>query len=208
LPIYRTAADKPSKVPLPLSPQGLEQFRFTLDSYLTDQGRELAVVAYSYPLEGNAGTCSGKLYIDPVTAALHRQELKLPSAFMLTLNTYAAVSLHPDDAMLHLIRDFVPVADSLTRLVSTRAEQNMRLETKKGFAEEVQVSSHFLVYQPTPRLPNQRYASMEQSVNDLDQIRKRPYNPQFWRDNEIIRASPVEEQVIRDLEGRRVFGKL
>ena len=37
---------------------------------------------------------------------------------------------------------------------------------------------------------------------------KRRYNPEFWRDNAVVKDSPVKEQIIQDFEGRKVLGKL
>ncbi|TLM87330.1 carboxypeptidase-like regulatory domain-containing protein [Hymenobacter jeollabukensis] len=207
LPLFQTAADKPSRLLLPLSPAGLQVCTFSLDAYLTEQERELAVVSFAPPA-GTPTAATGKLYIDPATAALHRLELLLPADAMLNTGGAKGPGASQEGAMLHLTTDLVPVADSLTRLASKRAELDMQFLVREAFTEDVHVSSYFLVYQLTPRLKGQSYAAMSQQTNDLQQIRKRRYNPQFWRDNEIIRASPVEERVVRDFEGRRVFGRL
>lgn len=206
LPLFQTPDDKAGKVLLPLTAPGLRTLNFSLDSYLTEKGRELAVVSFAPPA-GTPNAASGKLYIDPATAALHRLTLELPASSMFNVGQPKGPVSY-DGATLRLTTDLVPVADSLTRLASKRAELDMHFTVREAFPEDVHVSSYFLVYQLTPKLPNQPYAAMSQATNDLQQIRKRRYNPQFWRDNEIIRASPVEERVVRDFEGRKVFGRL
>lgn len=206
LPLFQPPDDKVRKILLPLTAPGLQTLNFSLDSYLTEKGRELAVVSF-VPPAGLANAASGKLYIDPATAALHRLVLDIPASSMFNVGEMKGPVSY-DGATLHLTTDLVPVADSLTRLASKRAELDMRFVVREAFPEDVRVSSYFLVYQLTPKLPNQPYAAMSQQTNDLQQIRKRRYNPQFWRDNEIIRASPVEERVVRDFEGRKVFGRL
>ncbi|MCC3158190.1 carboxypeptidase-like regulatory domain-containing protein [Hymenobacter sp. 15J16-1T3B] len=207
LPLFQAPADKPGRLLLPLSPDGLGAYAFSLDAYLTEQGRELAVVSFAPPA-GRPNAATGKLYIDPATAALHRLQLSLPADLMLNTGGGKGEGAGHEGSVLRLTTDLVPVADSLTRLASKRAELDMTFLVREAFTEDVHVSSTFLVYQLTPRLKGQAYAAMGQQTNDLQQIRKRRYNPQFWRDNEIIRASPVEERVVRDFEGRRVFGRL
>jgi CarboxypepD_reg-like domain len=207
LPLFQTAAEPPGRVMLPFSPAGLRTLSFALDSYLTEQGRELAVVRFAPPA-GTPNAASGKLYIDPATAALHRLALEVPASSMFNVGETKGSGVSYEGATLRLTTDLVPVADSLTRLASKRAELDMHFIVREAFPEDVHVSSYFLVYQLTPKLPKQPYAAMGPQTNDLQQIRKRRYNPQFWRDNEIIRASPVEERVVRDFEGRKVFGRL
>ncbi|WP_165903925.1 carboxypeptidase-like regulatory domain-containing protein [Hymenobacter gummosus] len=207
LPLFQTATEPPGRVMLPLSPAGLKALTFKLESYLTEQGRELAVVSFAPPA-GTPDAATGRLYIDPSTAALHRLALELPARSMFNVGETKGSGVSYEGATLRLTTDLVPVADSLTRLASKRAELDMHFMVREAFPEDVHVSSYFLVYQLTPKLPNQPYAAMSPQTNDLQQIRKRRYNPQFWRDNEIIRASPVEERVVRDFEGRKVFGRL
>lgn len=206
LPLFQTPDDKTGKVLLPLTAAGQNTLTFSLDSYLTEKGRELAVVSFAPPA-GTPNAASGQLYIDPATAALHRAVFDIPASSMFNVGEPKGPVSY-DGATLRLTTDLVPVADSLTRLASKRAELAMHFTVREAFLEDVRVSSYLLVYQLTPRLPGQPYAAMSQQTNDLQQIRKRRYNPQFWRDNEIIRASPVEERVVRDFEGRKVFGRL
>lgn len=206
LPLFQTPDDKTGKVLLPFTAAGLSTLRFSLEAYLTDQGRELAVISFAPPA-GTPDVASGKLYVDPATAALHRLVLEMPAGSMFNVNQPKGPVQH-EGGTLRLTTDLVPVNDSLTRLASKRAELDMQFMVREAFAEPVRVSSTLLVYQLTPKLPGQPYAAMSRETNDLQQIRKRRYKPQFWRDNEIIRASPVEERVVRDFEGRKVFGRL
>jgi hypothetical protein len=64
------------------------------------------------------------------------------------------------------------------------------------------------VHEYGPPTPGQKYRDTRLEVVDLAKIKKRRYHPEFWRDNAVIRDSPVEEQVIKDFEGKKVFGKL
>lgn len=78
----------------------------------------------------------------------------------------------------------------------------------KGFAEETVISSYFFVYEYGPPTAGQRYPDTDPALVDLALIKKRRYNPQFWRANAVLKASSLEESIIRDFEGQKVFGKL
>jgi len=95
----------------------------------------------------------------------------------------------------------------LTRLASTQAVASVHL-LMKGVPAETTTTSYFFVYEYGPPTPGQKYRDTAQGMNDLAEIKKRRYHPEFWRDNAVLKDSPVEAQVIEDFEGQRVFGKL
>jgi hypothetical protein len=64
------------------------------------------------------------------------------------------------------------------------------------------------VYEYGPPTSGQAYPPTPMRAVDLTAIKKKRYNPQFWRDNAVIKSSPIEEGIIQDFEGRKVFGKL
>ncbi len=97
--------------------------------------------------------------------------------------------------------------DSMSRLSSTQAVASIRM-TVKGVPTESTTTSQFFIYEYGLPQPGQKYRDTRQDVNDLNQIRKRRYNPEFWRTNAVIKASPIEEGIIQDFEGHSLFGKL
>lgn len=204
LPVFIVPNDEPHKTALPLEPNGLAQFTFMLRQTLREQGRELAVVDFA-PRPGTGQATRGSLYIDPRTAALFRIDQELPAAQMFNLNSNASVQ--QEQATARMVSDFVAYQDTLTRLASTRTTATINLMVR-GFADETTVSSYFFFYEYGPPTPGERYPDTDRLAADLNLIRKRRYNPQFWRDNAVIKASPIEEGIIQDFEGQKVFGKL
>lgn len=204
LPVFTAPGNEPSKTALPLSPDGPAKFTFVLRQTLREQGRELAVIDFA-PRPGVEQSTRGTLYIDPRTAALFRLDQELPAAQMFSLPGNPAVQ--KERASAHLVSDFAAFQDSLTRLASTRATATINLLVQ-GFSDETTVSSHFFFYEYGPPTPAERYPDTDRRTVDLGLIRKRRYNPLFWRDNAVIKASPIEETIIRDFEGQQVFGKL
>lgn len=204
LPVFILPRDEPSKTALPLGPDGLAQFTFVLRQTLREQGREVAVVDFA-PRPGTVQATRGSLYIDPGTAALFRIDQDLPAEQMFNLPTNPAVQR--ERATAHVVSDFVVYHDSLTRLASVRATATVNLSVQ-GFSDETTVSPHFFFYEYGPPTPGERYPDTDRLAVDLAPIRKQRYNPQFWRDNAVIKSSPIEENIIKDFEGQKVFGKL
>ena len=191
---------------LPLAPESARQFVFTLREVQTADGRETAVIDFR-PRPGlDRPATTGTLYLDRQTATLRRQDLcvavggtmikDFPNGFRLLSDT------------LRLVRDFAPVADSLSRLTSTRGELTLAVRQGEKPPVTTKITAYLLLYQYTGRLPGQVYGKVKQSADDLNALKNQPYNAQFWQDNAIIRASPVEQEVIRSFEGRQAFGQL
>jgi hypothetical protein len=88
---------------------------------------------------------------------------------------------------------------------AVRAEQQIVLRYQ-GRPDTTTISGNLFFYRSTGRPAGKGYKTTGANYNDLKQAQKKPYNPAFWREQEILRASPVEEQVIRDLEKRKAFG--
>lgn len=194
------------KLLVPLGPGAAKNFRFTLRSIISEAGHETAVIDFAPLPQVSKPATAGTLYIDVATAALRRQEQELPLSSMLSFRMapeYQRTSDH-----FRLVSDFAPLNDSLTRLASTRAEGSIVLRRPNARPDSTQVAAQLVFYQYTPRLPGHAYEDVGRHSRDLQQVMKQTYNPQFWLENEVLRASPIEEKVIKDFEGRKVFGHL
>lgn len=195
------------KLLVPLGPAATKNFHFTLRTILVGEaGRETAVIDFEPRPEVRKPATTGTLYIDLQSAVLRRQEQALPLSSMLTFKGLDPGFERTSDEF-RLITDFAPLSDSLTRLASTRAEGSIVIRAAGGRADSTHVSAYLLLYQYTGRLAGHTYEDVGRHSRDLDQVMKRPYNPQFWLDNEVLRASPLEQEVIHDFEGKRVFGQ-
>lgn len=202
LPLFQSNAATANTTMVPLRADAATYFTFVLRQTLREQGRELAVIDFA-PRPGAKSALKGTLYIDPRTAAVFRVEQDMPVNGVGFSNPKYQV----EKMSLRLTTDFVAQDDSLTRVASAHNTMTVNAMAK-GFAEETIISSYFFVYEFGAPTPGQKYPDTDPAVVDLAQIKKRRYNPQFWRDNAVIKASPIEETIIQDFEGRKVFGKL
>ncbi len=192
-----------SRAAVPLGPHAAERFQFVLRQTLRDQGRELAVVDFGPRVAGDP-VVRGTLYIDLRTAALFRFEREMPTAGLFTSTDPAIQFGH---CTLHVTTNFGALDDSLSRLASTQVVASIQMSVK-GVPSETTTTSQFFLYEYGPPTPGQKYRATAQDVRDLAEIKQRRYHPGFWRDNAVVKDSPLEAQVIQDFEGRRIFGKL
>ncbi|MBX0290566.1 carboxypeptidase-like regulatory domain-containing protein [Hymenobacter sp. HSC-4F20] len=196
---------KPSRrtLAVPLSPLAEKQFKFQLREILQDKGQQTAVIDYTPRLDLNQPATFGTLYLDMESAALRRVESNVPIGSLMSLQFSEGTTLSSQS--FRMVTDFSPVADSLSRLQAIRAEQTIVL-SYQGKPDTTSISGNLFFYQHTAKPAAKGYKTTGVNYNDLKQAMKQNYNAKFWRDREILRASPVEEQVIRDLERRKAFG--
>lgn len=72
----------------------------------------------------------------------------------------------------------------------------------------VQVESFAFFYDGQPVPTGLPYAGPDSPLSDLAAIKQKTYDPTFWRDNPVVKRTPVEEEVIRSFEGQKAFGTL
>lgn len=73
----------------------------------------------------------------------------------------------------------------------------------------VQVSSFTYFYngQPTPA-PGVTYAPARSGEADLAAIKQTTYDPAFWRDNPVVKRTPLEDETMRAFEQKGAFGTM
>ncbi|RSK47001.1 carboxypeptidase-like regulatory domain-containing protein [Hymenobacter rigui] len=188
---------------VPLSPGSDRIFTFQLREILESQGQETAVIDFSRRPGVDIFVPEGTLYIDRQTAALRRIEATVPIDHLMTLQLRQGTTL--DAQTMRMTTDFAPHRDSLSRVQAIRAEQQIVLRYQNR-PDTTTLNGNLFFYRYTARPAGKGYKTTGASYNDLKQARKKPYDAGFWHNREILRASPAEERVIRDLEQRKAFG--
>ncbi|MBT9393882.1 carboxypeptidase-like regulatory domain-containing protein [Hymenobacter sp. NST-14] len=202
IPVYEPKPS-PKTVAVPLGPRAAEQFSFQLREVLRNGHEETAVIDFAPRPELGQAALTGTLYLDLNTAALRRVESHVPIANLMTLQFGEGTSL--DSQTMRMTTDFVPYQDSLSRLQSVRADQRIVLRYQNQ-TDTTTVSGNLFFYNYAPGHEGKGYKPTGINYNDLKQARKQRYDPEFWRSREVLRASPTEERVIRDLEQQQAFG--
>ncbi|GAB3226820.1 hypothetical protein GCM10027346_09520 [Hymenobacter seoulensis] len=196
---------KPSRrtLAVPLSPMADKQFKFHLREVIQDKGQETAVIDYTPRLDMNESAPFGTLYIDFTSAAVRRLEANVPIGNLMSLQLLEGTTLASQT--FRMTTDFSPVADSLSRVQAVRAEHTIVLN-RAGKPDTTEISGNLFFYQYTNKPAAKGYKTTSVNYNDLKHAMKQRYDAAFWRNREVLRASPMEDKVIKDLEKRKAFG--
>jgi len=191
------------KLSVPLSPGSTRQFTFRLREVLENKGQETAVIEYGPRPNVDRFVPEGTLYIDYNTATLRRVEARIPIEHLMSMQLREGTTVASQT--MRMVSDFSPYRDSLSRLQAVRAEQQIVLRYQ-GRPDTTTIEGNLFFYRYTAKPAGKGYKATGANYNDLKQVQKQRYDAAFWRDQEILRASPVEEKVIRDLEKQKAFG--
>ena len=77
---------------------------------------------------------------------------------------------------------------------------------KPAVALAVSGITYFSDWQATPTAA--AYAAADFKESDSDVIKQTTYDPAFWRDNPVVKRTPLEEEVIRYFESEKAFGTM
>jgi hypothetical protein len=72
----------------------------------------------------------------------------------------------------------------------------------------VQVESLAFFYDSKPVPTGLPYVGPNAPLSDLAAIKQKLYDPTFWRDNPVVKRTPMEEEVIRSFEQEKAFGTM
>ncbi|MCA8829210.1 carboxypeptidase-like regulatory domain-containing protein [Hymenobacter pini] len=72
----------------------------------------------------------------------------------------------------------------------------------------INVSSFTYFFEQSSKPQNLPYARASLTDRDLDAIRAKPYDPEFWANNPVVQRTPAEEEVISAFEKKGAFGTM
>ncbi|MET4107244.1 carboxypeptidase-like regulatory domain-containing protein [Hymenobacter sp. UYP22] len=72
----------------------------------------------------------------------------------------------------------------------------------------INVSSFTYFFEQSSKVQSLPYARANLNDRDLDAIRAKPYDPEFWADNPVVKRTPAEEEVVSAFEKKGAFGSM
>lgn len=201
LALYSPAADT-TKLGSVLSPEPTKQYTLRLLGISQSGGQSLASVEFVGKPEFNPQHVRGVITVDADTYQLLRFQAGIDftgksnnPTFKFKderLNYDAVFVARPGGAVLdHLL---VTLTETLGRLL----KPDVQLRAA-GFA-------YFYDWQPAPAAVTYDPAGGKQK--DLDAIKQKPYDAAFWRDNPVVKRTPLEEETIKSFEQSKSFGTM
>ncbi len=201
LTLYSPAADS-TKLGSVLSPEPTKQYTLRLLGISQSGGQNLASIEFVGKPEFNPQHVQGTLTVDVDTYQLLRFQAGIDATGKSNnptfkfkderLNYDAVFVARPGGAVLdHML---VTLTENLGRLL----KPDLQLRAV-GFA-------YFYDWQPLATAVTYDPAGGKQK--DLDAIKQKPYDAVFWRDNPVVKRTPLEEETIKSFEQSKSFGTL
>lgn len=162
--------------------------------------QQLAEVAY----ESRPGipAVQGSVYIDLAShQVLHARAIR-----QLEIKTTSSrVSFR--EGTVTIEADFTSAATgALPNYVKVNAVLVMARKGKPDTPVRAESLTSFYDLRPAPTgLP---YAGPEAGAGDLAAIRKKAYDPAYWRDHPVVKRTPLEDGIMHSFEDKKAFGTL
>ena len=186
-----------------LSPYPTRMYTLRLRSLSEREGHTLAEVEFVGKPEMNPQHVLGSLTIDTDTYQLLRFRAGID-----TKSTTNNPTFKPKNSRVEYDFVFAPQAGGAVpdHFTITFTESLGRL-----LKPDVQVRAvgytYFHDWQASAP-PGVAYAPANGQEKDLEAIRQKPYDPAFWRDNPVVKRTPLEDETIRSLEQQQAFGAM
>ena len=103
--------------------------------------------------------------------------------------------------------DFQPTpAGAALNYITCRLSAQVARTRKRDVSVLAESLTSFYDLRPAPTgLP---YAGPDAVADDLAAIKRKVYDPAYWRDNSLVKRTPLEEDILRSFEAKKAFGTL
>lgn len=167
-----------------------------------DGGKDGKILVFEFtPKENNPNKImSGNLYVRSKDLAILRMECSLDIGLTSKDNEWNDIKTLSHTSEINYIdgiKDYPVVGNVKCTLHG--------LAVKDGTEYPFEVSSMFFLVD-YPFEFGRSKASLKRDDFLLTEVRKMKYDPEFWRDNPVIKRTPVEDGIIKSFENKNIFG--
>ncbi len=182
--------------------KSLNDFEISIDKYIQQKDQDVAVVSCKYKGNKKQFYINSTYYIGVEDFKIYRLE---NSIFNLPIKLSGSSAKIPPIATT--IATFngektpIPVIEN----ISTKLYLNL---VAGGRTLNPVISSMLTVYQLDKTLNTQKFTELTKNVKDKAIIESIAYNPNFWKDNPIVKQTSLEESFIKMMESKSAFGTM
>lgn len=188
-----------------ISPQTARYYTLKVLGVTAGDGRELIEIGFTSKPEVNPHHYQGSILVDAGTHQVLRVRLQTPD--------FRSTSNNPTFRFREEVRTFElvfrPLANGTTCPDYFKIDYQGTLGRAVRGDVQLQASSvtYFYDAQAQP-VAGVAYAPAQAGQSDLAAIKKTTYDPAFWRDNSVVKRTPLEEEVMKSFEQKGAFGTL
>jgi len=181
----------------------LADYTITVDKYIDQASQKIAVVSCKYKkAKKNKYYVNSTYYIGVNDSKVYRLE---NNVYNLPMSISDASSKYPP--AVSTIATFngdgheIPILES----VATKFLINVNAQGRELNAG---ISSLLTVYKEDKSLSAQHFEQLNRKTKDKNVIESIAYNPDFWRNNPIVKQTTLEDSFIKMMESKKAFGTM
>ena len=192
--------------------EDLEEFyELGTSKVIEQEGRQVAVIEFS-PIKEAVGPTpafAGEIYIDLENFNVLNYSGSFESNNLKVI-TFNSMGGEVDEYNLHFETNFRFNGDGELLLDYIKTQQEFEVVYSNGLRKSVETNSLFTIYEYyTPERRNRRLGGrLFARKSDRELIEEVSYDAEFWRQNPIVRRTPIENSVIEDFESDQKFGSI
>lgn len=181
----------------------LTDYTITVEKYIDQASQKIAVVSCKYKkAKKNKYYVNSTYYIGVNDSKVYRLE---NNVYNLPMSISDASSKYPP--AVTTIATFngdghdIPILES----VATKFMINV---VARGQELNAGISSLLTVYKVDKNLSEQHFEQLNRKTKDKNVIESIAYNPDFWRNNPIVKQTTLEDSFIKMMESKQAFGTM
>ena len=198
--LYSSGADSTSQAHV-LSPNPTAQYTLRLLGLSESNGHTLADIEFVGKPEMNPQHVQGILTIDTDT----RQLLRFRASTDMVLKSNNPTFKMKDGRLTYDLVFTPQAGGAAPEHLTTTLTNSIGRPFKPDLQVRVVGYTYFYDWQPTA--PAIAYDPVSKQT-DLDAIKRKPYDPAYWRDNPVVKRTPLEEATIQSFEQQKAFGTM
>ena len=182
--------------------QNLKEFEISVDKYIEQKDQDIAVVSCRFKGNKKKSYVNTTYYIGTEDLKIYRVE---SSIFNLPMKVSGSSAKIPPVATI--VATFngnttpIPILES----IATKLYLNLNAG---GATLKPLISSMLTVYELDKTLNTQKFTELSRNVKDKAIVESIAYNPEFWKDNPIVKKTTLEENFIKVMESKSAFGTM
>ena len=182
--------------------KNLADFEISVDKYIEQQDQDIAVVSCKFKGNRKQSFVNSTYYIGVEDSQIYRIE---SSIFNLPMKVRGSSPKMPPVATI--IATFNKASTPIPIIESIATKLYINLEARGKTLNPV-ITSTLTMYQIDKNLNTQKFTELSKNVKDKATVEAIVYNPDFWKDNPIVKQTALEDTFIKMMESKSAFGTM
>ncbi len=182
--------------------KNLKEFEVVVEKYIEQKDQDIAVVSCKFKGNKKQSYVNSTYYIGVEDSQIYRIESTI---FNLPMKVRGSSPKIPP--VTTIIATFNKASTPIPIIESIATKLYLNLQTRGQMLNPV-ISSTLTVYQIDKNLNTQKFTDLSKNVKDKATVEAVVYNPEFWKDNAIVKQTALEDTFIKMMESKSAFGTM